>query len=41
MINWDLVRNPANWLVVGSMVLIGATMFHLIKTHSRKQEDNS
>lgn len=41
MINWQIVKNPGNWLVIGSMVLIGMTMFHLVQTHTRAERDNT
>jgi hypothetical protein len=29
-VNWDIVRNPVNWLVIGLMVAIAALALHTI-----------
>jgi hypothetical protein len=29
-INWELIRNPYNWVVIGLMVVILALSLHLI-----------
>lgn len=33
MLNWELMKNPLNWLIVTLMVTIAAIAGHLILTH--------
>jgi hypothetical protein len=30
LVNWELLRNPANWLIVALMLAIGTFALHLI-----------
>lgn len=30
IINWNLAKHPVNWLVIGSMVILGGFLFHLL-----------
>ena len=29
MVSWDLIKNPYNWLVVVTMLLLGTALLHL------------
>lgn len=33
MINWDLLKNPLNWIIVTLMLVIAGTAGHLVLTH--------
>lgn len=30
LVNWELLRNPVNWVIVALMVLIGTFGLHLV-----------
>lgn len=40
-INWDLIKNPYNWLIVGLMVVILMLALHLIFGGSASTHDGN
>lgn len=33
LLNWELIANPLNWVIVVLMVLIAGTAVHLVTNH--------
>jgi hypothetical protein len=37
MLNWPLLKNPLNWVIVWAVLLIGALLAHTIGQHIKAQ----
>lgn len=41
MLNWPLLKNPLNWVIIWTVLLLGAIVAHLIGQHVNSFNSNT